>query len=79
MNVDKNFATDHSNKTRGNGHNTEKHFQSKEAKHFFFNRVANIWNKLPRDVTNCSTVVTFKNHLDMYLASNPLLNSGMTE
>ena len=48
-----------------------KRFMSNEAKHFFFNRVVNIWNSLPSIVVESNTVTTFKNRLDKYLESNP--------
>merc|ERR1711917_138856 len=80
MEVDKYFTLDHSDYTRGNGYKIiGKRFQSNEAKYFFFNRVVNIWNKLPRSVVDCNTVITFKGRLDKYLASNPQLSAFVDE
>ena len=71
LNVEKYFTIDQLNYTRGNGHKIKgKRFQSHVAKYFFFNRVVNVWNKLPSSVINCDTVLTFKNHLDKILVSN---------
>ena len=33
---------------------------------FFTNRVVNVWNKLPGDIVNSSTLNTFKNKIDIY-------------
>ena len=80
LNVEKYFTIDQLNYTRGNGHKIKgKRFQSHEAKHFFFNRVVNVWNKLPSSVVNCDTVLTFKSHLDKFLASNPQLSMFTSE
>ena len=69
------FAIDQTNLTRR--HNSfkiiGKRFSSNEAKHFFFNRVVNVWNSLPSDVVDSVTVETFKNRLDKFLDSNPEL------
>ena len=35
-------------------------------KHFYTNRVANIWNELPQDVRNAPTTNSFKNHYDRF-------------
>ena len=80
LNVEKYFTIDQLNYTRGNGHKIKgKRFQSHEAKHFFFNRVVNVWNKLPSSVVNCDTVLTFKSRLDKFLASNPQLSMFTSE
>ena len=50
-----------------------KRFSSNEAKHFFFNRVVNVWNSLPSSVVDSITVAAFKNKLDKHLDSNPEL------
>ena len=69
------FAIDQTNLTRR--HNSfkviGKRFSSNKAKHFFFNRVVNVWNSLPSDVVDSVTVETFKNRLDKFLDSNPEL------
>ena len=50
-----------------------KRFSSNEAKHFFFNRVVNVWNSLPSNVVDSITITAFKNRLDKYLDFNPQL------
>ena len=52
---------------------TGKRFTSNEAKHFFFNRIVNVWNSLPANVVDSKTINTFKNRLDKYLEANPQL------
>ena len=48
MDMEKYFTIDTSNITRNNGYKiVGKRFQTNEAKHFFFNRVVNVWNGLP--------------------------------
>ena len=80
MDCTKYFSVDNSNYTRGNGCKIiGKSFSSNESKHFFFNRIVNLWNGLPRDVIECSTVDTFKRHLDKYFASNPRLITFVRE
>ena len=37
-----------------------KRFRSNEAKHFFFNRIVNIWNYLPAQLVNSNTTESFK-------------------
>ena len=72
INVNDYLTVDRSNLTRNNGYKIiGKRFTSNEAKHFFFNRVVNIWNGLPRSAVDSRTVATFKNRLDKYLQSNP--------
>ena len=80
IDINKHFTVDKSNVTRNNGYKIiGKRFHTHEAKHFFFNRVVNVWNSLPRNITECVTVATFKNRLDKYLASNPRLDMFTTE
>ena len=80
MDCNKYFSIDHSNYTRGNGCKIiGKSFNSYESKNFFFNRIVNLWNGLPRDVIECNTVDTFKHHLDKYFASNPQLIAFVSE
>ena len=68
------LSIDTSNITRNNGYKiVGKRFQTNEAKHFFFNRVVNVWNGLPSNVIDCSTTDIFKKRLDVYLAANPRL------
>ena len=65
------FTLDQSNTRRRHDFKViGKRFTSIEAKHFFFNRVVNIWNSLPSIVVESNTIVTFKNRLDKYLESN---------
>ena len=74
MDMEKYFTIDTSNITRNNGYKiVGKRFQTNEAKHFFFNRVVNVWNGLPSNVIDCSTTDIFKKRLDVYLAANPQL------
>ena len=74
MDIEKYFTIDTSNITRNNGYKiVGKRFQTNEAKHFFFNRVVNVWNGLPSNVIDCSTTEIFKKRLDVYLAGNPRL------
>ena len=74
MDMEKYFTIDTSNITRNNGYKiVGKRFQTNEAKHFFFNRVVNVWNGLPSNVIDCSTTDIFKKRLDVYLAANPRL------
>lgn len=80
MDCNKYFSIDKSNYTRGNGCKIiGKSFNSNESKNFFFNRIVNLWNGLPRGVIECSTVDTFKRHLDKYFASNPRLITFVRE
>ena len=74
MDMEKYFTINTSNITRNNGYKiVGKRFQTNEAKHFFFNRVVNVWNGLPSNVIDCSTTDIFKKHLDVYLTANPRL------
>ena len=80
MDCNKYFSIDNSNYTRGNGCKIiGKPFNSNESKNFFFNRIVNLWNGLPRDVVECNTVDTFKRHFDKYFASNPRLITFVRE
>ena len=72
LDMNKYFEIDRSNQTRSNGYKIiGKRFQSHEAKFFFFNRVVNVWNKLPYDTVNSISIDSFKNKLDRYLQENP--------
>ena len=73
-NVDPNkyFTFDNSNVTRNNGFKIiKKQVKSNEAKFFFFNRIVNVWNGLPRDVVQKDSVDSFKKALDKYFEANP--------
>ena len=72
LDVNKYFTIDHSTITRNNGFKiTPKRFKTHEAKHFFFNRIVNIWNKLPSEIVNSTSIASFKNKIDKYLKNNP--------
>ena len=74
MDKEKYFTIDTSNITRNNEYKiVGKRFRTNEAKHFFFNRVVNVWNGLPSNIIDCSTIEIFKKRLDVYLAVNPRL------
>ena len=74
MDCSKYFTIDRSNYTRGNGCKiVGRSFNSHESKHFFFHRVVNLWNGLPREVIDCNTVETFKHRIDKYFVCNPQL------
>ena len=75
VNINDYVVVDRTSTTRSNGFKINgKHFRSEEAKHFFFNRIVNVWNSLPAHVVNSNTVATFKTRLDKYLAANPHLS-----
>ena len=75
INAEDYFTVDRSNITRKRNSFKiiGKRFLSNEAKHFFFNRVVNVWNYLPSNVVDSVTITTFKNRLDKFLDSNPQL------
>jgi hypothetical protein len=80
MDCNKYFTINHSNYTRGNGCKIiGKQFKSHESKNFFFNRVVNLWNGLPREVIECNSVDAFKRRLDKYFENNPRLNTFVNE
>ena len=72
VNINDYVTVDSRSNTRSNGYKIAgKRFRSDEAKHFFFNRVVNVWNSLPALVVNSNTLETFKNRLNKHLTSNP--------
>ena len=72
LDASKYFSIDRSNHTRSNGLKIKpKRFKTLEAKHFFFNRIVNVWNKLPSDAVNSPSIESFKNKLDKFLRDNP--------
>ena len=74
------FTIDRSSITRNNGFKIiGNHFITNEAKYFFLNRVVNIWNGLPSNVVNSSTIETFKNRLGKYLECSPRLAMFVAE
>ncbi len=79
INVNDYFTIDRSNVTRNNGFKiVGKRFTSNEAKHFFFNRVVNIWNGLPAHVVDSNSTETFKNRLDKYLKNHSATHIFLT-
>ena len=46
-----------------------KQFRSNEAKHFFFDRIINVWNSLPAHIVNIIAIESFKKKLDKHLES----------
>ena len=74
VNIHDYLNVDERNITRSNGYKIfGKRFQSEEAKHYFFNRVVNVWNSLPAQVVNSNTLETFKKRVDKHLATVPHL------
>ena len=72
LNVDDYLTVDRTHATRSNGYKiVGKRFTSNEAKHFFFNRIVNVWNGLPANIADCKTIETFKKRLDKHLENNP--------
>ena len=56
------------NTTRGHNLKLKKvSFRTEKYKHFFTNRVVNLWNSLPEEVVYASSLNVFKNKLDSYL------------
>ena len=45
-----------------------KRFRSNEVKHFFFNRIVNVWNSLPAQIINSNTIESLEKKLDKHLA-----------
>ena len=74
INVNDYFTIDRTSVTRNNGFKiVGKRFRTNESKHFFFNRVVNVWNGLPAHVVKSNTIETFKHRLDKYFETNPQL------
>ena len=63
------FAADTKSNTRTNGYKIIKVFTNTSSyKHFFTNRVVNLWNSLPVHVVEVDSVNTFKCVLDKHLS-----------
>ena len=61
------FFTINSNNTRGNNLKINVHFSRINCrKYFFINRIVNIWNSLPANLVEISSINVFKQQLKMY-------------
>ena len=69
ININYYVTTDLTSTTRKNGFKIIGKRRSNEAKHFFFNRIVNIWNPLPAQIVNSIKIESFKKKLNKHLAS----------
>ena len=61
------FELNSNSNTRGHSYKVQCHYSKLDIrKHFFTNRVAEEWNKLPDSVVASESVNMFKNNLDRY-------------
>ena len=66
------FSVVPSYRARGNGHKLQhKKFHLYMRKNFFTLRVADHWNRLPREAVESPSLETFKTHLDTTLCNLP--------
>ena len=66
--------------TRGNDYKLDTVCTSYELrKHFFTNRIINIWNSLPNDVVKADTTNQFKNRLDWFWRNQELIYNYKAE
>ena len=74
VNISDYLTVDRERTTRNNGFKIiGRAFRSNEAKHFFFNRIVNVWNSLPAHIVSSNTIESFKTKLDKYLTAKPNL------
>ena len=56
--------------TRGNIYKMQQsHLHYDLRKHFFTNRIINVWNSLPNNIVTSASTNIFKNHLDKFWAN----------
>ena len=68
------FVLNESGKTRGHKMKLHKQYARLDVrKHFFSNRVVDLWNSLPEYVISANSVNSFKNRLDKYWSNNQSL------
>ncbi len=59
--------------TRGNDKKLFQRWYNKDVrKHFFTKRIVTMWNSLPNDIVNASSINSFKNSLDAFWDKQPI-------